>query len=114
MSSGLLLKDYTVDVSYINCTDQQKSQIIDYNNILINKGINIDKIAYVFQPFFPLFVLDSYELYSYNCSVVSINQNELIMYTKYENLLDNEINNYIIESRINKILKIKNTIDDKR
>ena len=52
MSSGLLLKDYKVDVSYINCTDQQKSQIIDYNNILINKGINIDKIAYVFQPFF--------------------------------------------------------------
>lgn len=40
--------------------------------------------------------------------------NVQLMYTKYENLLDNQINNYIIKSRINKILKIKNTIDDKR
>lgn len=122
MSSGILLNDYIVNADYRSCTDEQKFLIIEYNNMLRKKDINIDKVCYVFIPVFYLYSIEDNMLIKYCCAVNSINSEHLkeltkkciskiIIYLSIDNYRSNEIRYYNIDNHLGKVgqrsLKIK-------
>lgn len=122
MISKILLRDYIVDVDYKSCVDEQKFLIIEYNNMLRSKGINTDKVVYVFLPIFNLLSLEDNILNNYSCSVNSINQEELkdltknciskiAIYLSMDNYRSNIVRYYNLDNHLGKVgqrsLKIK-------